>query len=45
MEIKTGIDLDKLIDSGRFICGVLGRETQSKVARATAAKVDTTFSK
>lgn len=34
MGIKTGVDLDKLIDAGRFINAKLGRKTQSRVARA-----------
>lgn len=34
MGIETGIDLDRLIEAGSFICGHLSRETQSKVARA-----------
>ena len=34
MGIETGVDLDKLIEAGRFISAKLGRETQSKVARA-----------
>jgi hydroxymethylglutaryl-CoA lyase len=34
MDIETGVDLDKLIDAGRFINAQLGRETQSRVARA-----------
>lgn len=38
MGMNTGIALDKLIDAGEFICGVIGRETQSKVARAMLAK-------
>lgn len=33
--IKTGINLDSLIDAGRFICQELGRESESKVNRAT----------
>ncbi|MFQ5938334.1 MAG: hydroxymethylglutaryl-CoA lyase [Acidiferrobacterales bacterium] len=32
--IETGVDLDKLIDVGRFINAKLARETQSRVARA-----------
>ncbi len=36
--IETGIDLGKLYEAGRFICEALGREPQSKVARAMAAK-------
>jgi hydroxymethylglutaryl-CoA lyase len=34
MGIETGVDLDQLIAAGSFICGQLGRETQSRVARA-----------
>lgn len=33
--IKTGVDLDLLIDTGKFICHELGRTTESKVNRAT----------
>jgi hydroxymethylglutaryl-CoA lyase len=36
--IETGVAMDKLLAAGEFICGVLGRPTQSKVARALAAK-------
>jgi hydroxymethylglutaryl-CoA lyase len=36
--IETGIDLEKLFEAGRFICDALGREPQSKVARAMAAR-------
>jgi len=32
--IKTGVDLDKIIRAGNFISKALGRENQSKVARA-----------
>ena len=35
--MRTGVDLDKLVDIGRWICGVLGREPSSKV-QAIAAK-------
>jgi len=35
---RTGVDLDKLVDIGAWICGVLGREPSSKAARALAAK-------
>ncbi|XP_055902679.1 hydroxymethylglutaryl-CoA lyase, mitochondrial [Eupeodes corollae] len=35
MGIKTGIDLDKLIDVGKFICAELGRQSESKVNRAS----------
>ena len=36
--IETGIDLDRLVDAGAFICAELGREPSSKVARAMLAK-------
>jgi hydroxymethylglutaryl-CoA lyase len=36
--IETGVDIAKLIAAGEFICGVLGRPTHSKAARALAAK-------
>lgn len=36
--IETGVDLDKLVDAGAFICGALGRVTGSRVARALLAK-------
>ena len=32
MNIETGIDLNKLIDTGRFISGILGRLPQSRVS-------------
>jgi len=32
--VRTGVDLDKLVEIGRWICGVLGREPSSKVNRA-----------
>jgi isopropylmalate/homocitrate/citramalate synthase len=34
MSIDTGVDLDALIAAGAFICEKLGRQTQSRVARA-----------
>ena len=34
MGIETGVDLDRLIAAGAFIRQVLGKETQSRVARA-----------
>lgn len=34
MGIDTGVDMDRLIEAGRFINAKLGRETQSRVARA-----------
>jgi hydroxymethylglutaryl-CoA lyase len=36
--IETGVDLIKVLRTGRFICRALGREPSSKVARAFAAK-------
>ncbi len=36
--IDTGIDLDALIGAGALICGVLARQTQSKVAHARDAR-------
>ena len=36
--IETGIDLDRLIDAGEYICAALGRPTNSRVARALLAK-------
>ena len=38
--IETGIDLDRLAEIGRWICGVLGRESSSKVGRALAAQLE-----
>ena len=35
--IETGIDLKKLVETGRWICGVLGREPASKVNKAFKA--------
>jgi hydroxymethylglutaryl-CoA lyase len=34
MGIETGVDLNRLIAAGAFICEKLGRQTQSRVARA-----------
>jgi len=36
--IKTGIDLDAVLDAGRYICGVLGKTPASKAALALAAQ-------
>lgn len=36
MGFDTGIDLDKLIAAGQFICDVLGRPTESKLGRVFA---------
>jgi hydroxymethylglutaryl-CoA lyase len=35
--IETGIDLDALAETGRWLAGLLGRETGSKVGKALAA--------
>ncbi|MDJ0450358.1 hydroxymethylglutaryl-CoA lyase [Methylocystis sp. JR02] len=35
--VETGVDLNKLLDATRFICGNLGRPPESKVARARLA--------
>ncbi|HTP98958.1 MAG TPA: hydroxymethylglutaryl-CoA lyase [Casimicrobiaceae bacterium] len=35
---QTGVDLDRLIDAGEFICAALGRPTHSRVGRAMLAK-------
>jgi hydroxymethylglutaryl-CoA lyase len=34
MGIETGIDLDKLVATGRWLSGVLSRENGSKVGKA-----------
>ncbi len=36
--IDTGIDLERLADVGRWLAGLLGRDTGSKVGRALAAR-------
>ena len=36
--MDTGVDLEKLVEIGAWICGVLGREPSSKAARAIIAK-------
>ncbi|HYL90539.1 MAG TPA: hydroxymethylglutaryl-CoA lyase [Burkholderiales bacterium] len=36
--VRTGVDLDKLVGIGRWICGVLGREPSSKVNKAYKAR-------
>ena len=38
MGIETGIDLDKLIDAGKFISDFLGRKPNSRVAQAMLNK-------
>jgi hydroxymethylglutaryl-CoA lyase len=36
--LRTGVDLDRLVDTGQWICGVLGKPSASKAGRALAAK-------
>ena len=36
--ISTGVDLDKLVDIGQWISGVLGKASNSKAGKAIAAK-------
>jgi len=38
MGVQTGTNLDKLIEAGSYISSHLGRETMSRVGRATQAK-------
>ncbi len=39
LNIDTGVDMTKLIAAGDYICGVLGRPTFSRAAKAIAAKM------
>ena len=36
--IETGVDLERLVDTGQWICRFLGKEPASKAGRALAAK-------
>ncbi|HSA89744.1 MAG TPA: hydroxymethylglutaryl-CoA lyase [Burkholderiales bacterium] len=36
--VRTGVDLDRLVDIGQWICGVLDRKPASKAALAISAK-------
>jgi hydroxymethylglutaryl-CoA lyase len=38
LAIETGIDMDTLVAAGDFICRQLGKTTNSRVARALAAR-------
>ncbi len=38
MGVDTGVDLDRLVGIGQWICGVLGREPASRAGRALAAR-------
>ena len=39
--VSTGVDMERLLEAGRFISASLGRETSSKVARATQKPAST----
>lgn len=45
MGIKTGVDMDKLLEAANFICKSLSRETGSKAGRAIRAKQNRDSSK
>ena len=36
--IETGVSMDRLLDAAEFICGVLGRPTNSRAGRAILAR-------
>jgi len=36
--IATGVDLDKVVDTGQWICALIGKEPVSKAGKAIAAK-------
>jgi hydroxymethylglutaryl-CoA lyase len=36
--IHTGVDLDKVVDTGQWICALIGKEPASKAGKAIAAK-------
>ena len=36
--VETGVDMDRLVEAGRFISDYLGRPPASKVAQALSAK-------
>jgi hydroxymethylglutaryl-CoA lyase len=38
MGIETGVDLERLVGIGQWICGVLGKEPATRAGRALAAK-------
>lgn len=38
MGVETGVDLDSLVDAGRFISDALGRNSESKAAIAIESK-------
>ena len=38
--IETGVNINKLMSAGEYICGVLGRPTHSRAARALMARAE-----
>eukprot|EP00803_Ostreobium_quekettii_P000630 evm.model.scf_2393.3 EVM.evm.TU.scf_2393.3 scf_2393:20220-24232(-) len=38
MGVEHGVDMEKLLDAGEFICSALGRENASRAARALLSK-------
>ena len=38
LRIQTGVDLERVVEIGQWICGVLGREPSTRAGRAIAAK-------
>lgn len=38
--IETGVDMNKLVNTGRYICEAIGRTNVSRAGRALAAKLD-----
>jgi hydroxymethylglutaryl-CoA lyase len=38
LRVETGVDMERLVDAGDFICRQLGKPTNSRVARALAAR-------
>ena len=39
LDIETGVELEKQVAAGRFICAALGKAPLSKVSLALAGKV------
>ena len=40
LNVKTGVDMDRLLDAAQFICDHLGRPTMSRAGRALSVKRD-----
>jgi hydroxymethylglutaryl-CoA lyase len=36
--LRTGVDLERLVGIGQWICGILGKQPASKAGRALAAR-------